>query len=96
MDGGLAPATGLAGLLQTYGPWGLVSILMLTVWYLFTKLQAARDRNDGILEAQVRAATALVEESVKASVEQRNALDKIADALKAVERRLESVENKVK
>jgi membrane protein implicated in regulation of membrane protease activity len=91
----ISPVSGLASLLQTYGAWGLVAVLMVVIWFLFNKYQAARDKNDTTLEAQVRGSTGLVEESVKASVELKNSLDRTTEALKAVERRLENVEDKL-
>lgn len=91
----LAPITGLAQLLQTYGAWGLVAILMVVVYFLFRKYVDARDKNDGTLETQVKGQTELVEEQVKASVELKNAIVNLTEALRSIERRLENVEKKV-
>ena len=91
----VAPIAGLAQLLQTYGAWGLVAVLMFVVWFLFRKYVEARDKNENTLQAQVKGATDMAEEVTKASVEQKNALVNTTDALKAMERRLENVEKKL-
>lgn len=91
----IAPVAGLAQLLQTYGAWGLVAILMVVCVFLFRKYVEARDKNDGTLQAQVKGATELVEECTKNSVEQKNALVNVTNAMLALERRLENVEKKL-
>lgn len=94
-DPALGPVSGLAQLLQTYGAWGLVAILMVVAWFLFSRYAEARDKNDGTLEAQVKGTTELVEEHVKASIELKNALVNLTDALRSIERRFENVEKKM-
>lgn len=86
------PVSGLAQTLQSYGAWGLSAILMLSCAYLFKKYVEARDKNEATLTAQVQGAVQLVEEATTAAVEQRKALDDVAKALTALERRLEYVE----
>ena len=91
----IAPVKGLAELLQTYGAWGVVAVLMGVVWFLFSRYAGARDKIDQTLEAQVKGQTALVEEQTKAQVELKNAIVALTSALQAVERRLENVEKKL-
>lgn len=98
----LGPISGLAQLLNTYGAWGVVAILLVAVFFLFKRLEAARDSKDGTLEQQVKAQTALAEEQLKAAVEQtkaavelKNALVNHTNTLQAFERRLENVEKKL-
>lgn len=90
----MADITGLAQLLQSYGPWGLVAVLMVTCGVLFRAYVVARDKNDTTLQAQVKGTTELVEEMTKAAVEQKNALTNLTSALQTFERRLENVERR--
>lgn len=90
----LTPVTGLAQLLQTYGAWGIVSVLMGVVWFLFRRYAEARDKNDQTLEAQVKASIALVEEQTASAIQLKNAIESLTNAVKAMERRLENVEKK--
>jgi len=82
----------MAQTMQSYGGWGLSAILMGVCGLLFRALMSARDKNDTTLEVQVRGAIDMVEASTTAHVELRHALDKVGEALKAIERRLENVE----
>lgn len=91
---GVHEASSLAALLQSYGGWGLAAILMLVCAFLFRAYVDARNKNDGTLEAQVKASTTLVESQVKTAVELQNALENLTSALQAIERRLENVEKK--
>lgn len=93
---------GLAQMIQTYGGWGLSTILMAVIAFLFGALMKARDKNDVTLEAQVKAAelqvkgaTSLVEELTKTAVETRHSTMNMTDALRALERRLENVEKRL-
>jgi hypothetical protein len=87
--------TGIANLLQTYGAWGLVSILLVVIYYQWKAYVAVRDKNEGSFTEQAKSTIALVEEGTTASVEHRNAIDRVAVALIALERRMENVEKKL-
>lgn len=86
---------GLAATLQSYGGWGLSAILMSVIVYLFFALQRARDSKEGTLEAQVKSATQIIEETTKSSVQLNGALINLTDAMKSMDRRLENVEDKL-
>lgn len=86
---------GVAGLLQTYGAWGLVSILLFVVGYQWKAYVAVRDKNEGQHAEQTARAIALVEDVTKASIEHMHAIEKVASALTSLERRTENVEKKL-
>jgi ABC-type anion transport system duplicated permease subunit len=90
----VADTSGLAQILESYGPWGLVAVLMVTCGALFRAYVVARDKNDTTLQAQVKGTTELVEEMTRAAVEQKNALMQLTGALSTFERRLENVERR--
>lgn len=88
-------ATGLAQLLQTYGAWGLVAVLLLALVYKDRQLLERVEKSDSEHQLQLKGTIDLVEEVTKATVNHSNAIDKVSAALSSLDRRLENVEKKV-
>lgn len=84
----------VAHMLQTYGPWGFVVVLLGAVGRLWVAYIHSRDKNEATLQEQVKSAIGFVTETTTASVELRAALEQVLAALQAIERRLENVEKR--
>lgn len=83
---------GLAAVLQSYGPWAMVAVLIVALVGTAKAYVDIRDRYLVSDAERSKAELALVEEMVKATVEQKAALEKLVEALRALERRVENVE----
>ncbi len=88
-------ASGLAQILQTYGAWGLVAILMIALVLKDRQLLERVEKSDNEHQVQLKGTIDLVEEVTTASVNHTNAIEKVSAALAALDRRLENVEKKV-
>jgi hypothetical protein len=88
------PISGLAHVLQSYGPWALVAVAMVALYYQWRAYVDVRDKHESFLKEQAKSTVTLVEEMTTASVEHRVAIDKVVGALQSMERRLENVEKK--
>lgn len=78
----------LTNLLKDGGPWALLAIALLTIGYLWSAYVKARDARDELAEK----ITALAEKSVEAFTLQKTSNYQVAEALKALDRRVENVE----
>lgn len=91
----LEEAEGLAKLLQFYGGWGLSTVLMFAIAYLLRLVMLARDSTENSLRESVKESVAIISDFTKSTEGVRSALEKIAESLRASERRLEIIERRL-
>lgn len=78
----------LTKLLRDGGPWALLALALIAIVYLWRAYVKARDARDALSEK----ITALTEKSVEAFTLQKTSNYQVAEALKALDRRVENVE----
>lgn len=78
----------LTNLLKDGGPWALLSLALVALVGVFRMYVRARDGRDDLAEK----ITELAEKSVEASTLQKTSNYQVAEALKALDRRVEHVE----
>lgn len=86
----LETAERMITMLRDGGPWGLLTLALLAIYWLAKRYIDARDERDKAVSGLNDQLTGLLKECVSTATKQSAAMENMADTLERLERRLDS------